>query len=141
VRAALVVLVLAGLAAGTTALAQGGADPIVPVVRDGDVLHLSDGRGCGGAYGPTVRITPPAGVELGWVSVRINRREVVRLTGVESAASVTPRLPRDRTRLSAVAETLDGQRLARVRYYPACHRPPSPSGPAPPPIVGGGGEA
>jgi hypothetical protein len=142
VRRAVVPLVLAAMAVGTTAVAQDGGEG-VPVVRSSAVLHLDGDRPCNGD-GVTVRVTPPPQVALGWISVRVNGRETVRLTGVDNSASVTILLPRRATRLTTAAETLDGQRLARERRYRSC-LPPKPSPPQPrrdrPPVIIGGGEA
>jgi hypothetical protein len=141
VRRALPVLVLAGLGVATTAVAQGGGDPGAPVVRSAAVLHLDGDRSCHGSAGVTLRVTPPQDVQLGWITVRVDGRQMVRLTGVGSGASVTVRLPRRGGRVAAAAETLDGQRLSRSRSYRSCVRRPTPPQPrreAPPVIVGGG---
>jgi hypothetical protein len=142
VRRAIVLLVVAALAAGTTAVAQDGGDTPVPVVRSGTVLHLDADRSCHGANGVTVRVTPPADIALGWVSVRVDGRQVVRLTGVGSSASVTVRLPRTGGRVATSGETLDGQQVSRARRYRSCTEakpsPPQPRRGRPPVIVGGG---
>jgi hypothetical protein len=128
------VVVVSGLVAATApAAAHGGGQ----VLRSADVFHLQRDRTCHGTHGVTVRITPPEGVTLGFVSVRVVGRQSVRLTGVDGDASVTVRLPRDRARVTVRSETLDGQRLSVARRYRACAPPPS-SGPAGPVVVGGG---
>jgi hypothetical protein len=146
VRRAIALLLFAAFAVGATAVAQDGGGPEAPVVRSGSVLHLEGDRSCKGENGITLRITPPAGIALGWLSVRIDGRQIVRLTGVANGASVTVRLPRHSTRVATSAETLDGQRLSRAHRYRSCIRPrPKPSPPQPrrgrPPVIVGGGEA
>jgi hypothetical protein len=140
VRRAIALLVLAGFAVAATAVAQDGGGPAPPAVRSGAVLHLQGSRPCHGSDGVTLRVTPPAGVQLGWLSVRVDGREVVRLTGVANGASVTVRVPRRGGRIVASAETLDGQRLSRSQRYKSCERSPSPPQPRRdvPPITGGG---
>jgi hypothetical protein len=142
VRHAIVLLLLGGLAVGTTAVAQDSGEPVdPPIVRSGSVLHLQSSRPCHGSAGVTLRVTPPAGVSLGWLSVRVDGRQVVRLTGVAGSASVTVRVPRRGGRVATSAETLDGRRFSRGQRYRSCVRPPTPSQPrrgTPPPITGGG---
>jgi hypothetical protein len=140
VRRAIVLLLLGGLGLGTTAVAQDGGEPSGPAVRSGAVLHLQGSRPCHGSDGVTLRVTPPAGVSLGWLSVRVEGRQVVRLTGVAGGASVTVRVPRRGGRVAASAETLDGQRLSRAERYRSCLDRPSPPQPrrGVPPITGGG---
>jgi hypothetical protein len=151
VRRALLLIVLGGLVVGATALAQSGGETGTPVVRDGAVLHLPGGRPCSGRQTVTLRVTPPAELQMGWVSVQVNGREVARLTGIASAASATVRLPKRATRVVASAETLDGQQLVRERHYDRCAVPvvrprpkpkpqPAPA-PTPPGTVVGGPEA
>jgi hypothetical protein len=143
VRRAIALFLFAALAVGTTAVAQDGGDPGTPVVRSGSVLHLQGDRSCHGTHGVTLRVTPPEAVELGWITVRVDGRQVVRLTGVGSGASVTVRLPRNGARVATAAETLDGQRLSQARRYRSCEVKPSPPQPrrGRPPVVIGGGEA
>ena len=142
-RRTIVLPLLATLAVGATAVAQDGGDPGPTVVHSNSVLHLAGDRSCKDPHGVTLRVTPPAGNALGWVSVRVAGRQVVRLTGVGGGASVTVRLPRAGARLAASAETLDGQRLARARRYRSCVPKPSPPQPrrGRPPVIVGGGEA
>jgi hypothetical protein len=140
VRRAIVLLLLGGLALGATAVAQDGGGRAAPVVRSGAVLHLQGSRPCHGSDGVTLRVTPPPGVSLGWLSVSVEGRRVVRLTGVAGGASVTVRVPRRGGRVATSAETLDGQRLSRAQRYRSCLRPPAPPQPGrgAPPITGGG---
>jgi hypothetical protein len=143
-RRAVVLILLAGLAVATTAVAQGGGDVGAPIVRSAAVLHLEGTRDCRGTDRMTLRVTPPAAVQLGWLSVRLNGAEIVRLTGVAGGASVTIRLPQGGGRVGTSAETLDGQRLAQGRRYRSClPPPPQPAQPrrGRPPVVVGGGEA
>jgi hypothetical protein len=147
VRGALILIVLSGLLVGATALAQTGGDAGTPVVSDGSVLHIPAGRPCSGRQAVTVRVTPPPELQMGWVSVQVNGREVARLTGIASGASATVRLPKRASHLVASAESLDGQRLSRERRYATCVKPvarpkprprPAPAPPGPPgPVVGG----
>jgi hypothetical protein len=135
-----------GIAAvAATALAQGGGPPAPapPVVRSTSLLHWESDRSCHGADGVTLRVTPPEGIEIGALSVRLNGRQVVRLTGVDSAASVTVRLPRRSARVTTEGETLDGQQLARSRRYRSCVPRLTPAQPRrdEPPVIVGGGEA
>jgi hypothetical protein len=142
VRRTIVLIMFAALAAGTTAIAQDGGDPGAPLVRSESVLHLRGSSGCGSARGVTLRVTPPVNTTLGWLTVRINGRQIVRLTGIAGGASVTVRLPRGGARIATAAETLDGQQLFRARRYRACEQrnltPPRPRRDRPPVIVGGG---
>jgi hypothetical protein len=90
----------------------------------------------------TLRVTPPEGVEIGSLSVRLNGQQIVRLTGVDSGASVTVRLPKRSARVATSGLTLDGQQLARARRYRSCEpaklTPAQPRRERPPVIVGGG---
>lgn len=142
-RRTIVLPLLATLAVGATAVAQDGGEPPAPVVRSNAVLHLDGDRSCKGTDGVTLRVTPPAGNALGWITVRVDGRQVVRMTGVGGGASVTVRLPRTGARVATSAETLDGQRLSRARRYRSCVPKPSPPQPRRdrPPVIVGGGEA
>ena len=143
-RRLLVVLGLAGVVAGGTALAQGGSDPYdlpEPKVHDAEVLKLAATSGCDRDGRLRVRFTPPAGAVFGWFTVEVRGREVVRMTGVTRAASATVTLPHGRSTVRAAGETLGGQRVATSRAYRTCEAPPRPTEPAPaPPIQVGGGE-
>lgn len=142
-RRAIILPVLATLAVGTTAIAQDSGEPSAPVVRSNSVLHLESDRSCQGTDGITLRVTPPEGVSLGWITVRVDGRQIVRMTGVGGGASVTVRLPRHGARVATAGETLDGQRISRARRYRSCERKPSPPQPrrGRPPVIVGGGEA
>jgi hypothetical protein len=141
VRRGILLFVLAGLFAGATALAQGRGGESTSALRDGAVLHLERARTCGANDLVTLRVTP-GGVELGWISVRLDGRQMVRLTGVSSDASVTLRIPQSGGRLGVSAETLDGRRLVTGRRYDSCRPAPAPPRRGgPPPTIVGGGEA
>jgi hypothetical protein len=141
VRRLLPFLVVAVFAVAATAVAQGGGSG-VPVVRSAQVLHLDASRDCHGSPLVTLRVTPPSDVQIAWLAVRLNGRQVVRLTGVTGAASVTVRLPRSHSRVSGAGQTLDGQSLYQVRAYRSCLPHPSPPEPRrQPPVIIGGGEA
>jgi hypothetical protein len=139
-RRGIVLLVLAGFAVAATAVAQDGGGTQPTVVRSSAVLHLQGSRPCHRSGGVTLRVTPPAGVQLGWLSVRVDGRRVVRLTGVGGGASVTVRVPRSGGRVTTTAETLDGQRLSRVGHYRSCVAPAPTAPPAAGPPITGGGE-
>jgi hypothetical protein len=148
-RRVLVLLAIAGVAAGGTALAQGGeADPYElpePVVKERQVLRLASAASCAHDGRVRVRFTPPAGAVFGWFSVTVRGRELVRMTGVPRAASATVALPRGRSMVRVAGETLGGQRIASARAYRTCVRRPAPPAPpaAPPPdgpVQQGGGE-
>jgi hypothetical protein len=141
VRRLLIPLTLGIAAVAATAVAQDGGGPAPPVVRSTSVLHWASDRSCHGTAGVTLRVTPPEGIEIGSLTVRLDGQQVVRLTGVDSAASVTVRLPRRSARVTTTGETLDGQQIARSRRYRSCEprlAPPQPRRDAPPVVVGGG---
>ena len=125
-------VVLAGVAgAAATALAQGGgrtADPYQlpePTLASAHVLRLpSRATGCDAQRSATVRITPPPGAILGSVRVRVDGRELARLTGVPRAASATVRVPLSGGRVTATAETLGGQRLKTAASTRTAQRNP-----------------
>jgi hypothetical protein len=81
-----------------------------------------------------VRVTPPLGAILGGVRVRVDGREMARLTGVPRAASATVRVPLTGARVTATAETLGGQRKRVSRVYADCAARPQ----QPPDTVGVG---
>jgi hypothetical protein len=134
-----------GIAAvAATAIAQDGGGPPTspPVVRSTSVLHWESDRSCHGTSGVTLRVTPPDGIEISSLSVRLNGQRIVKLTGVDSAASVTVRLPRRSARVTTSGETLDGQQIARSRRYRSCEPPLTPPQPRrDEPVIVGGGEA
>jgi hypothetical protein len=140
-RRVLPLAVIAGLGLGATALAaQNGstADPYSvpePNVTAGQVLRLPDNApGCADDNRTaTVRVNPPTGAILGFVSVSVDSRPAARLTGIPRAASATVRIPKTGARLTVAAETLGGQRLRSSRIYSDCTRPPDVPG-----SVGGG---
>jgi hypothetical protein len=138
-KRALPLAVIAGLAVGATALAQGGDpyDSPEPTVTASQLLKLPESApGCGSVRNATVRVTPPRGAILGFVRVAVDGRQAARLTGVPRAASATVRIPQSGARLSVTAETLGGQRFNATRVYSDCTRPPDTGGNG----VGGGGE-
>ena len=131
-RALPLAIVVAGLAVGATALAQGTGDPYdspEPNVTASQLLKLPDSApGCGSVRNAKVRITPPTGAILGSVRIAIDDRQVVRLTGVPRAASATVRIPQSGARLSVTSETLGGQRMHASRVFSDCTRPPDTGG-------------
>jgi hypothetical protein len=139
-KRALPLAVIAGLAVGATALAQGGGNPYdspEPAVTASQLLKLPDSApGCGSVRDATVRVTPPTGAILGFVRIVVDGRQAARLTGVPRAASATVRIPQSGARLSVTAETLGGQRLRSTRVYSDCTRPPDTGGDG----LGGAGE-
>lgn len=140
-RRLLLLLALAGLAAGGTAIAVAQqSDPYVapePEVRSGQVLRLASASGCRSGRMLRVRFSPPFGAIFGSFDVRIGGRSVARLTGIPRAASVTVRLPRGRSTVLVTGETLGGQRVRSERTYRTCGDVPAP---APAPGTGGGGD-
>jgi hypothetical protein len=134
VRRLLPLVLVAALCLGANALAQGGADPPEPDVTSEDMFRMPTDL-CQAGDRVTVRIVPPAGAVLGSMRLHVRGREVVRLTGVESAASVTVRVPFAGGRVTATGETLGGQALRVSRIYRDCPAPPPE--PAPGPITGG----
>jgi hypothetical protein len=126
-RAALLLIPLAGLGAGATALAQGGG-------HRRDMVELPGG--CLRGVRVIVAFDPPSGESLN-LHVRAVGKEVVHLTGVTTDASVTLRLPRTGGRVDVSGRTSGGDRVAAGRTYRRCApRVPSPQLPA----VSGGGE-
>jgi hypothetical protein len=126
-RFALLLVVASGFGVAATALAQGG----------GERLKIELPRGCLTGTRVTVRITPPADDVLSPVRLRADGHELVHLTGVTQAASVTMRLAHRRGRVTVAGETTGGRRFSLMRDY----RPCMPSGPRrPEPSLSGGGE-
>ena len=144
-RRVFVVLGLIALAAGGTAIAQGGPDPYElpePKVSARDVLQLARTSGCDRNERVRVRFTPPDGAIFGSLTVAVRGREMVRLTGVARAASATVALPHGRSTIRVAGETLGGQRIASDRAYRTCDEPPAPPPVGAPerPVQVGGGE-
>jgi hypothetical protein len=141
-RSVFVVLGLAGLAAGGTALAQGG-DPYTqpePKVHSRDVLRMASSAACDRNARVRVRFTPPAGAVFGWFEIEIRGRQAVRMTGVARAASATVALPRGRSTVRVRGETLGGQHVRAARVYRTCAVPEQAPAPPPDPVTVGGGE-
>ena len=128
-----VLLVLAVLAAGATAIAQGTGQPTSePDVRAREVFRMPGV--CDASDRVTVRVNP-SGALLASVRIHVAGLEVVRMTGVQNPASATVRLPaRDRTRVTATGDTIGGQALYRTRIYGRCAPPVVPRRP----VIGGG---
>ena len=134
-RRVLPLVVLAALAgAGATAIAQSGGKATnaytlqEPSLGDATVLHMAaTSQVCDGRRSVTVRVTPPLGAILGGVRVRVDGREMARLTGVPRAASATVRVPLSGARVTATAETLGGQRVKVSRVYADCRAPAAPA--------------
>jgi hypothetical protein len=134
-RRSALVLPFIALGIGATAIAQGGPprQGQEPDVRPRAVFTMPSA--CRPGEKVRVRVDPPAGVTLASVRVHVGGLETVRLTGVDSPASVTVRIDGKETRVSASADTLGGQPLYMTRVYGRCpvYRPPTGQ-----PIVGGG---
>jgi hypothetical protein len=135
-RAALLLLPLAGLGAGATALAAQGHDASVsPLQLPGGCLH---------GVRVLVRFEPKSGETLN-LHVRTGGHEVVHLTGVTRNASVTLRLPRTGGRVDISGSTSAGDQIGAGHTYKRCApRPPQvdqePQHTPSPPAVSGGGE-
>jgi hypothetical protein len=130
-RMALLLVPLAGLGVGATALARGGSG-------HHDVLDLPGG--CLRGVRVIVRFDPPAGKTLN-LHVRTGGKEVVHLTGVTRSASVTVRLPRTGGRVDVSGSNSDGDSISAGRSYRRCTPQPQPTvRPRPGPPVTGGGE-
>lgn len=159
-RVLFVVLVL-GLVAGATAIAQTGSSPDAyelqePSVTSNEVLRLPADNGCVRFTRATVRFLPPPGAVFGVLQVTADGREAARMTGVPRAASTTIRLSGARTNVRVSGTTLGGQVVHAKRSYRHCRRsakakpkrnstPPRPKQRAtpratPPPVEVGGGE-
>jgi hypothetical protein len=124
-RVALVVLVFMAVTCGQ-AFAQD------------DVLRMSRASGCDRDGLVRVRFTPPPDVVFGWFSIEVRGREVVRMTGVEQAASATVALPRGRSTVRVEGETLDGRRVLTRRVYRTCGERPELPFERLPVMIGGG---
>jgi hypothetical protein len=156
-RVLFIVLVL-GLAAGATAIAQTGSSRDAyelqePSVTSAQVLRLPGDDGCIRFTRATVRFLPPPGAVFGVLQVTADGREAARLTGVPRAASTTIRLSGARTDVRVSGTTLGGQVVHAERSYRHCGaakaKPKTNSTPpkkratpraTPPPIEAGGGE-
>jgi hypothetical protein len=149
-RVLFVVLVL-GLAAGATAIAQTGSSRDAyelqePSVTSAQVLRLPADTGCIRFTRATVRFLPPPGAVFGVLRVTADGREAARMTGVPRAASTTIRLSGARTDVRVSGTTLGGQVVHAERSYRRCGRTGSkpkvdrPPRAEPPPIEAGGGE-
>jgi hypothetical protein len=131
-RVALLLVLLVGLGAGATALAQSGGGPR-------DVLDLPGG--CLRGVRVIVRFDPPSGQTLN-LHVRTDGHEVVHLTGVTRTASVTLRLPRTGGRVDVSGGTSGGDSVSAGRTDRRCTpRPiarPRPRATPQAPVAGGG---
>ncbi len=138
-------VVLAGLVAGATALAQDGGSQDSyalqePAVHSAELLRLPSDARCRRRALVTARVLPPPGAVMGLVQVSVGAREAVRLTGIPRAASASVRLGRGRTRVIVTGTTLGGQVVRATRSYRRCGTAaPRPRAPAPAaPIPSGG---
>ena len=146
-RRVLLLVVIAGLLVGANAVAQeGGSEGQEPTLDSAKVLQLPSDADCVGFTLATVRVLPPAGAVFGELRVNVGGDLQARLTGVDSAASVTVRIGR-RTDIAVTGTTLGGQVVRASRSYRRCRPAPAPRRPAPQPapepvpdgdIVGGG---
>jgi hypothetical protein len=156
-RRVLFVVLILGLAAGATAIAQTGSNPDAyelqePSVTSDEVLRLPADNGCIRFTRATVRFLPPPGAVFGVLQVTADGREAARMTGVPRAASTTIRLSGARTDVRVSGMTLGGQVVHAERRYRRCGRTtakPKPrpkrratprAAPTPPPVESGGGE-
>ena len=141
----LVLVVIAGLLVGATALAQeGGSQGQEPTLDSAQVLQLPSDAECVGFTLATIRVLPPAGAVFGELRINVGGDLQARLTGVDSAASVTVRIGR-RSDIAVSGTTLGGQVVRANRSYRRCRPAPAPRRTAPEPalppgtdVVGGG---
>jgi hypothetical protein len=155
VRRVLFIVLVLGLLAGATAIAQTGSNNDAyelqePSVTSSQVLRLPADDGCIRFTRATVRFLPPPGAVFGVLQVTADGREAARLTGVPRAASTTIRLSGARTNVRVSGTTLGGQVVHAERSYRHCGRttakPKTNSTPrpkqraTPPPIEAGGGD-
>jgi hypothetical protein len=124
VRRVLFLVVVAGLLVGATALAQDGSqgsyDLQEPAVTSAEVLKLPSDAACADFTLLTIRVLPPPGAVLGDLRVRLQGRQVARLTGVPRAASVTVRIGRGRSDVAVTGTTLGGQVVRAAGSYRRC---------------------
>jgi hypothetical protein len=154
-RRVFIIVVVLGLLAGATAIAQTGSGGDAyqlqePSVTSSQVLRLPSDRSCVRFTRATVRFLPPPGAVFGVLQVTADGAEAARLTGVPRAASSTVRLIGARTRLRVSGTTLGGQVVHAERNYRRCGQATSRSKPkvkhratpraTPPPVEVGGGE-
>ncbi len=123
-RVLFLVLVL-GVLAGATAIAQTGGTRDAyelqePSVTSRAVLRLPSDAGCIRFTRATVRFLPPPGAVFGVLTVTANGREATRMTGVPRAASTTIRLSGARTAVRVSGTTLGGQVVHAERTYRRC---------------------
>ena len=161
-RRVLIIVLVLGLLAGATAIAQSGSGGDAyqlqePAVSSRQVLRLPSDASCVRFTRATVRFLPPPGAVFGVLQVRADGAEAARMTGVPRAASATIRLSGARTAIRVSGTTLGGQVVHAERSYRRCGRPaahrkpaakPKPAAPkrrakpraTPPPTEIGGGE-
>ena len=123
------------LGIGATALAQDGPPRHGQEPAVGPRAVFTMPSGCRPGEKVRVRIDPPAGITLASVRIHVAGTETVRMTGVDSPATVTVLIDGKETRVSASADTAGGRPLYMTRIYGRCpvYRPPTGR-----PIVGGG---
>ena len=141
-KRALPLAIVAGLAVGATALAQGTATRTTRPSRPSPLAAAQAPRLRPGLRLGAQRDRPAHPADRGDPRLgphRVDDRQAARLTGVPRAASATVRIPQSGARLSVSAETLGGQRLRSTRVYSDCTRPPD-TGSGGTAGVGGGGE-
>jgi hypothetical protein len=146
-RVLFLVLVL-GLVAGATAIAQNSTRDAYelqePSVTSNEVLRLPADNGCIRFTRATVRFLPPPGAVFGILQVTADGREAARMTGVPRAASTTIRLSGARTKVRVSGTTLGGQVVHAERSYRRCGRATAKRRATPratpPPVEVGGGE-
>jgi hypothetical protein len=128
-------LILLGLGAGATALAQDTGDTVrEPTVRSRQVFSLPGG--CRPGERVTINVDP-SGAVLESMRVHVAGLLVVRMTGVAAPATATVQVPTgEPTRVTATADTMGGQELYLTRIYNRCAQ----LAPVPDrlPVIGGG---
>ena len=114
---ALLVLGVATLGAGATALAQGGTS---------DELSIDFQDGCLTHSRVVVKLSAPDDRLIEELSVRANGREVLRLNGLSGEARMRVRLNSARGEVTVSGQLAGGETFSRSREYRACAPAPEP---------------
>jgi len=118
---ALLVLGVATLGVGASALAQGGGDELSIDFQDGCLDHSR----------VVVKLSPPDDRMIDDLSIRANGREVLHLNGLSGEARMRVRLSSARGQVTVSGELAGGETFSRSRDYRACAPEPAPRTEAP----------